>query len=56
MSEGSVFEGDVGGESEKISERALLVEEEEEGEVEGGVKAMVRVNLFDTLVLHCGDV
>lgn len=29
MSEGSVFEGDVGGELEKMSERALLVVEEE---------------------------
>lgn len=40
MSEGSVFEGEDGGESEKISERALLEGDEGEGGIEGGVSAM----------------
>lgn len=42
MSEGSAVVGEVGGESEKMSERWLLVvgEEGEDG-VEGGVRAIV---------------
>lgn len=42
MSEGSLFEGEEGGESEKMSERALLDGEEGDGGLEGGVKSMVR--------------
>ena len=42
MSEGSAVVGEVGGESENMSERQLLViGEEGEGGVEGGVIAIV---------------
>lgn len=42
MSEGSVAVGEVGGESEKMSERLLVVGEDREGGVEEGVEEWVK--------------